>query len=622
MPRKAAPPSRWPSWTCDVPVETHYDVNEDVKREVLAKTDLVEVIGAVTALKKIGTSWKGLCPFHGEKTPSFHVHPEKGFYYCFGCGAKGDAISFVRETERLDFVEAVAYLARRAGIRLPERRTGTRTDRAKEVSTAEALAAAARFFREQLSQSQQALAFLAKRGLTPEKAVTFGIGAAPDSWDSLKTNLTRKFGEAVLIEAGLVQRHQDTGRIYDRFRNRLTFELTDSRGDLAGFAARAFGDEPPKYLNSPETPRFSKGKLLYGLAGAREGIRKSGRVILVEGYFDQIAFSEAGLGEAVASMGTSLTSHQADLLSRLGTEVIVAYDGDPPGLAASEKAFALLLERDTRIRHLILPFGHDPDSYLRAFGKDALKEAVAGSRSLIESLAASVVAAGQVPEARAARIRETADVLRRTSNAVLRYELLNGLAKALSIPLRLLDASALAKPGTAMGKGPEPVLDAKVPESEETVLRALLLSWPEGAALVKGIPLDLFSHPVAREVFASMKNLDEGGPPLDFSEWTTHLGKAAERLTLRLVLSTPEGHTPRERELDLGRLHKSLVSLKIRSLEQKGKELQAEIQALGPPGLPGDTVRTRGLELLEEKQRLSEEIRVLKQELRRPSACD
>jgi DNA primase len=318
--------------------DQQYDINDDVKRDVLAATDIVALIGASTSLKKMGKSWKGLCPFHGEKSASFYVHPDKGFYYCFGCGAKGDAITFVRETERLDFPEAVAYLARQAGITLPIRRGGTRADRGRDTRASEALAAAAAHFRANLEKHPAARALLEKRGLTPQEGAAFGFGAALDSWDALRNGLGSRFTEEALVDAGLLQKNPETGRVYDRFRNRLTVEIRDARGEILGFGARAFGDDQPKYLNSPETARFSKGKLLYGLDRARDAIRKEDAVLLVEGYFDRIACERAGVGWAVASMGTALTPAQADLLSRHAATVVVAYDGDAPGVAAAFKA--------------------------------------------------------------------------------------------------------------------------------------------------------------------------------------------------------------------------------------------------------------------------------------------
>ena len=419
-------------------MDASYEITDDLKHDVLAATDIVALVGAVTGLKKAGSSWKGLCPFHGEKTPSFHVHPERGFYYCFGCGAKGDAITFVRETEKLEFPEAVAYLARRAGIPLPLRRSGTRADRAKDSRAAEALVAAARFFREQLPKNRAAVAVLEGRGVPREEWDALGFGAAPDAWDGLLRALSGSFTEEVLLEAGLLQRNADSGRVYDRFRNRLTLEIRDPRGEVLAFGGRALGDDPAKYINSPETSRFTKGRVLYGLDRAREGARKSEKLVLCEGYFDRIAFERAGVPWAVASMGTALTTTQADLLARQVPAVVVAYDGDPPGLAAAWKAFPLLVERGVRVFHVSFPDGHDPDSFLRALGPEALRKSVESARPILDVLAASIPPASGDAAERAARINEAKAILSVAPDRVLRHELLAAFSRASGVPLDLL----------------------------------------------------------------------------------------------------------------------------------------------------------------------------------------
>jgi DNA primase len=606
--------------------ELLYDVNDDVKRDVLAATDLVSLVGGQTSLKKVGRSWKGLCPFHGEKTASFYVHPDKGFYYCFGCGAKGDAITFVRETERLDFFEAVAYLARLAGITLPARRGGTRADRGRETRASEALAAAAAFFRGQLEKSGAAQALLEKRGIPAAEAAGYGFGVAPDSWDALRTGLSGRFTEEALLDAGLLQKNPETGRVYDRFRNRLTVEIRDPRGEVLGFGARAFGDELPKYLNSPESTRFTKGKLLYGLDRARDAIRKDDVVLLVEGYFDRIAMERAGLANAVASMGTALTPQQSDLLARHAATVVVAYDGDPPGLAAAAKAFPLLLARGANVKHLALPDGHDPDSFLAAHGAEALREEVANAKPLLDALLASVPPVGGDPTARAAKLREAAEILSAASDPVLRHELLSALARGASVPL-----SVLSKASTEGKKEVSPVVrkepaapPQELPDQEARVLGVFLdelldLSKPdrEGsdtARLVSLLPLELFSHRIAREILTVLKEFLSQPGTLDFSSLTTHLGADAGPVAARLLHDEGE---QRAADADkagtegLGRIHIPLLQLKIRLLEDTAKNLQPEIQKAAVEGdLPAREAATR------RKQELAEEIRRLKAELK------
>jgi len=591
-----------------------YDITDDVKRDVLAATDLVALIGAVTGLKKAGRSWKGLCPFHGEKTPSFHVHPEKGFYYCFGCGAKGDAITFVRETERMEFAEAVAYLARRAGVTLPVRKSGTRVDRAKETRVAEALAAAAAYFRETLPRHAAAVDLLSKRGLAVAEATAFGIGAAPEGWDALKSSLSPRFPEETLVEAGLLQRHPDTGRVYDRFRNRLTIEIRDGRGEVLGFGARALGDDLPKYLNSPETNRFTKGKLLYGLDRAKEAIRKEETVLLVEGYFDRIAFARAGLENAVASMGTALTPAQADLLARHAATVIVAYDGDAAGVAASYKAFPLLLSRGAAVRHLALPEGHDPDSWLHENGPEALRNAVDAAPALVPALLSRVPSAGSDPTSRAARLSEAVEIVSQARDAVLRHELLSALSRGTGVPMAVLAARQF--PASAVPQAPQPLADpfGGIPGMERKALCILLSEGDGGAEVVRVVPAEIFSHPIANEIFRALKTRSEKGLTLDFSEVQPHLGAVAGQVAARLFLEGPEpasANPQTEDERGLARLHKPLLLLKIRQMTLRLENLTREV---AEAAASGDVARRDALQI--EKTRLTAERRRLESESR------
>lgn len=598
-----------------------YEITEDAKRDVLDATDLVALVGASTTLKKAGASWKGLCPFHTEKTPSFHVHPAKGFYYCFGCGAKGDAITFVRETERLEFPEAVAYLARRAGITLPERRRGTRVDRSRETRINEALTAAASFFREQLPKHAEASALLQRRGIDAADAAAFGFGAAPDAWDRLKTELSDAFTEEVLVESGVLQKNPETGRVYDRFRNRLTIEIRDARGELLGFGARALGDEQPKYLNSPETARFSKGKLLYGLDRARDGIRKSDAVILVEGYFDRIALEKAGVPNVVASMGTALTPAQADLLVRQAPAVVVAYDGDPAGLSAARKAFALLLERGANVKHLVLPGEHDPDSFRAERGDDALRQAVEGALPVVASLAATLPPAGSDPSSRADALNEAASILKSARDPVLKHELLAALARVAGVPLALLagrSASGGKKTEASRVESVRGEDDRQLPEVEQRVVSLLLWHWPETAELIGRIPPEVFQHATLRELFMALQGIDRTAPTLDFSHLASHLEGGAGRVLARLLIQEPEDPGSDEeiegrsegqgegRGKGLEKLHKLLMRLKLRQLEERKKRLTAETvaaQAEGDLEKQGGLLKAKGA-LLQEIERL------------------
>jgi DNA primase len=349
------------------------DINDTVLAELRSAADIVAVINDHTTLKKAGRSWKGLCPFHNERTPSFTVDRDKGLYHCFGCGAGGDVIRFVREIDRLDFPEAVEALAGRFGVVIPRReRRGPREDRRDRIL--EAVAAAHRFYAERLARPGSAAAkYLEERGVPPELWKKLGLGHAPDAWDSLRQALGGAYPEDLLVEAGLLQPRAEGKGAYDRFRDRLLFVIKDDRGRPVGFGGRTLSPQgEPKYLNSPESPVFSKKRILYGLFEARETIRRKDRVVLVEGYFDHLALVRAGVAETVASMGTALTPEQAEKLRRLCPHAVVCYDGDSAGKNATRGALQLLLAQGFQARVARLPEGEDPDDVLGREGPESL----------------------------------------------------------------------------------------------------------------------------------------------------------------------------------------------------------------------------------------------------------
>ena len=353
------------------------DITDGVLAELRSAADIVAVIGDHTKLKKAGRSWKGLCPFHSERTPSFTVDRDKGLYHCFGCGVGGDVIHFVRQIDRLDFPEAVEALASRFGVTIPRReRRGPHQERRDRLF--EAVAAAQRFYAERLSRPDNPAAkYLDSRRVPAELWKTLGLGHAADAWDHLSKALTGAFPEDLLIEAGLLQPRAEAKGSYDRFRDRLLFVVKDERGRPVGFGGRALSPEgEPKYLNSPESPIFSKKRLLYGLFEAREAIRKHDRVVLVEGYFDHLAVLRAGFEEIVASMGTALTPEQAERLRRLCPRAIVCYDGDSAGRNATRGALSHLLSLGFEAAVARLPGGEDPDDLLQREGPEGLARAI------------------------------------------------------------------------------------------------------------------------------------------------------------------------------------------------------------------------------------------------------
>ena len=357
--------------------------------KVKQQADIVRVVGEYVRLKKTGKDFSGLCPFHQEKTPSFTVSPIKQIFYCFGCGKGGDVYNFVMDMEKCEFPDAVKVVAEKCGIALPRQRERSPEER-KESQQRSVLVEMHReaqaFFVKQLEgtpEGKAARAYLEDRGLEKDTIARFGIGYAPSGGDTLLRFFKQKYSEKLLVESGLLSRDQNGGRLFDRFRRRITFPISNESGKIVAFGARALGDDMPKYLNSPETPIYSKSNLLYHLDRAKEGIRRDDFVILVEGYMDAIAVARAGISNVVASCGTSLAETQIKLLGRFTKRVVVNYDPDAAGQSATERSLSLLLERDFEVRVLALPpVGSkkaDPDFFIRERGKDEylklLKEA-------------------------------------------------------------------------------------------------------------------------------------------------------------------------------------------------------------------------------------------------------
>src|SRR6202163_3039586 len=357
---------------------------------VKQQADIVVVIGEYVRLKKSGQNFTGLCPFHAEKSPSFAVHPTKQIYHCFGCGVGGDVFKFVMEMDKVAVPEAIRIVAEKCGIAIPRPKTSSpeeRKENQQRTLLVEMHREAQTFFVQQLGgtlEGKAARAYLEDRGLDKDAITRFGIGYAPSGGDALLRFLKAKYKEPLLIESGLVSRDDSGGaRMYDRFRRRITFPIANDSGKIVAFGCRALGDDQPKYLNSPETPIYSKSNVLYHLDRAKEGIRRQDFAILVEGYMDAIAVARAGISNVVASCGTSLAESQIKLLGRFTRRVIVNYDPDTAGQTATERSLVLLLEQDFEVRVLALPaVGNkkaDPDLLIREMGADAylklLKEA-------------------------------------------------------------------------------------------------------------------------------------------------------------------------------------------------------------------------------------------------------
>jgi len=370
-------------------------------QELVARADVVEIVGRYVQLKKTGANFSGLCPFHAEKSPSFTVSPSKQFYHCFGCGKNGNAIGFLMDHTGMGFIEAVKDLAGQYGLQVPEEdlspehRARAAQQRQQQDTLTDVLEQAGEAYRRHLKDTNRAIDYCKKRGLSGDIARRFGLGYAPQGWRSLASVFPR-YDEPQLVESGLVILAQDDAggeeKRYDRFRDRLMFPIRNVKGECVGFGGRVLGDEKPKYLNSPETPVFHKGRELYGLFEARTALREQGFALVTEGYMDVVALAQLGFPNAVATLGTACTADHVQKLFRFTDAVVFSFDGDAAGQRAARKALdaALPHANDVRnVKFLFLPPEHDPDSFIRAHGKDAfarcIADAVPLSRFLVDA---------------------------------------------------------------------------------------------------------------------------------------------------------------------------------------------------------------------------------------------
>jgi len=419
-------------------------------QDLLHRVDIVDVIDRYVKLKRAGANFAACCPFHSEKSPSFTVSPTKQFYHCFGCGAHGTAISFLMEYSGLGFVEAVKDLAQNLGMAVPEERgeqqSGLMQRRRAEGEDGEDLTeimlTAAQFYRGALKEAPQAIDYLKKRGLSGDIAKKFGVGYAPEGWQNLERAFPN-YQASTLTTVGLVKQN-DEGRRYDIFRDRIMFPIVDVRGNVIGFGGRVLDAGEPKYLNSPETPLFEKGRELYGLYQARRAIRDAGRVIVVEGYMDVVALAQHGVEYAVATLGTATTPMHVQKLLRQTDEIVYCFDGDNAGRRAAWRALENSLGQladGKQVRFLFLPQGEDPDSYVRQHGKEnfekLLNEAIPLSQFMINTLSLQVDR--NTSEGRARLLQEAKPLIKEISAPMLSLMLRKQLAELAGFTLQELD---------------------------------------------------------------------------------------------------------------------------------------------------------------------------------------
>ena len=471
-------------------------------QHIRERASLIEVVSDVVTLRKRGRTVVGLCPFHTEKTPSFTVSEERGFYHCFGCGEHGDVFGFIMKTQSLAFPEAIRAVAQRFGLPVPE---GSESERRGGDPLLAVNAAAAAFFRKALAApaGARARAYLAERGVGDDIAARFGLGYAPGAGDALARQL-RSEGHPVehALTLGLVSR-REAGGVYDRFRDRLMFPIADATGRIVAFGGRVLpgrpsaGDPPPKYLNSPESPLFHKGHTLYGLPQARDAIRRRARAIVVEGYLDVIALAEAGIEEVVAPLGTALTADQLRVLRRLCDSVVACFDGDDAGRRAASRSFATFVEAGLWGRGVFLPAGEDPDTFVRRHGREALDTLVASAEPLVDAFLADL--AGPRRDAVARNVeaaKEVARILKRVRSP-LEFEVLVHLAaERLRVREELLRGEGL--PASTEPAAGAPAAGDRAPGPEERLVEIMAMDPKLLARVVAEDVIAELDHPAWR----------------------------------------------------------------------------------------------------------------------------
>ena len=458
-------------------------IPDSFKQDLLHRVDIVGVIERYVPLKKGGANYVACCPFHSEKSPSFTVSPVKQFYHCFGCGAHGNAISFLMEYQGLGYIDAVKDLAESVGMKVPEAASrATRSEAGPDLY--EIMQRASDYYRAQLKAAPHAIEYLKGRGLTGKLAAQFGIGYAPEGWQNLESVFPDYAGKA-LKDAGLVIDAEGGGRRYDRFRSRIMFPILNQRGSVIAFGGRVIGEGEPKYLNSPETPLFEKGRELYGLALARSAIREAGRVVVVEGYMDVAALAQNGIGYAVATLGTATSATHVQKLLRQTDEVVFCFDGDTAGRKAAwhalEVSLPCIADQKT-LRFMFLPPEHDPDSFVREKGREAfekeLGEAVPLSAFFMDALKGRVDAG--TAEGRAHLVHEAKPLLKQIAAPALQLQLLKALSEAAGMSqeetahLTELRVPRSTRGASAPMPGPDRGRQMMERKPERTLLKCLL----------------------------------------------------------------------------------------------------------------------------------------------------
>jgi len=551
--------------------------------DLLARVDIVDLVDSYVPLKKSGANYAACCPFHNEKSPSFTVSPTKQFYHCFGCGAHGTAIGFVMEYQGIGFIDAVKELASRAGMQVPESEGRGFSDEKPGQTRAliDVMARAAQYYKDQLKASSRAIEYCRKRGLTGEVAARFGMGYAPDGWQNLQAAFSDYNAEELKL-AGLVIENE-AGRRYDRFRERLMIPIVNPKGDIIAFGGRIIDQGEPKYLNSPETPLFEKGRELFGLPQARQALRDTNTAIVTEGYMDVIALAQNGVGNAVATLGTATTASHVNKLLRQVDRIVFCFDGDSAGRKAAWRALENSLEAladNKRLGFVFLPQGDDPDSYIRTHGKDEfdrlVKQAMPLSDFLLRELAQRCDLTSS--EGKAQLIYEAKPLLLRLPTPLLRLQLVKRLAEASGFAQseveRLCELKSYAPAAPARARRPAPSLTRN--------LLRIILHKPALAAV---LPVDRLPDTAERPLLILLRDLVAAHPDAPGYAYLRELIRdRPEAALVETFASELLDHPFDEGEAE-AEFHAILEKLQEGDQKRAFSELQARVQKLGVSGL-------------------------------------
>jgi DNA primase len=577
-------------------------ISDDTVQRVAAASDIVDVIGSYLQLRRAGANWKGLCPFHHEKTPSFHVNPARQTFKCFGCGAGGTVFGFIMDYEKVDFPAAVRRLAARAGVQVAEESEGDERQRGERDRLLALHRDAAAWFHENLMRQRfagHAREYLKGRGVNGEIAARWRLGYAPDSWDALGDCLReRGYTAEEIRKSGLVIVKEGSSQFYDRFRNRVMFPICNDYGEVVGFSGRTLGDDPAKYVNSPETPLFTKGRMLFGLDKSKRAILAANEAVVCEGQLDLISAFEAGVQNVTAPQGTAFTAQQARLLRRFAESVVLCFDSDTAGRKAVERSLPALLSVGLAVRVARVPAGEDPDSLVRKQGAEALRKVVAEARDYFDDALDEELTPGATPQRRAALARKIAGFVKIIDDPALRETVATRMRARLELTeaafAMLVKEAKLPDPDREDEPTPEEAAEIELPEAARLLCRLAILS-PEAREWMRARPEPAATfgpaYALVDRLLAAEAPLEE---PAAFAAFSATLPREQERALVGLRLGAKPENAPQRAADTWAGLLRQQLSAEIAALQAR--------QRL--PELPVEEVASLHKQILDLQKRL------------------